>query len=263
MLKTNLREKYKNNRRSNDVAHISDLLKSNCMRRAYYRRKYTGDDNLDDSTLINFIRGESAQYVITQLIDVEETEFEISTSDGSLVGHIDVIFKNEKGKLVAVEMKDSNSMTRHSIESDTFKSYETQLLYYLALSGIELGVIIIKYNCAEMRWSKKDSDGSTFYKKPFNSKPPEIVAYEVVLSKNDPLREKLVDELLERKARFLLSLETNNVTILPRLWGSQRFIKCPNCPFSQRCFQLDDENKSAIEFGSKPSVLDQLEIASD
>lgn len=258
MLKDNLREKYKNRRRDNDVAHISDLIESNCMRKAYYRRKIPEQDNIDDATLIHFLRGESSQYAITQLANFEDTEFEIATEDGTLTGHIDAVYKNEKGKLVVVELKDSNSMTRYDLDNDTFKSYETQLLYYLALSGIELGVICIKYNCQSMRWAKKDSGGSTWYEKQPDSRPPEIIAYDVVLTKDDPLRAKLLDELLERKSRFLLSLETNDVTMLPRLWGAPRFIKCPKCPYNSKCYQEDDQTKDAVDFGSKVSVIDQL-----
>lgn len=234
------------------------MVEGNCIRKAYYRRVYPDEDAIDDVTLLHFLRGESSQYALTQLAEFDETEFEIETEDGTLTGHIDAVYQNDKGKLVAVEFKDSNSTTRYDICSYTFKSYETQLLYYMALSGIELGIICIKYNCNEMRWAKKDSDGSVWYEKLANSRPPEIVSYDVVLTKDDPLRHKLLEELQERKSRFLESLKANDVSMLPRLWGISRFIKCPSCPFYDRCYNIDTQRSDARDFASKVPVIDQI-----
>lgn len=234
------------------------MVEGNCIRKAYYRRVYPDEDVIDDVTLLHFLRGESSQYALTQLAEFDETEFEIETEDGTLTGHIDAVYKNDKGKLVAVEFKDSNSTTRHDICSYTFKSYETQLLYYMALSGIELGIICIKYNCNKMRWAKKDNDGSVWYEKLANSRPPEIVSYDVVLTKDDPLRNKLLEELLERKSRFLESLKANDVSMLPRLCGVSRFIKCPSCPFYDRCYNIDTHTSDARDFASKVQVIDQI-----
>lgn len=266
MLKTNLREKYnsKNRQRSETVAHISDLVSQNCIRKSFYKRKFPDmDAPIDDITLMNFLRGESAQYAISQLarFNVEQTEFSISNADGSLVGHVDAIYKNDKDDMIAVEIKDTNALGRHHddmLANDTMRAYIMQLLYYLVVSNHEHGTLCIKYNANEMKWYKKDSDNSNWYKKESNFRPPEIVAFDITLSNDDPLRKKLQNEVEERKILLLHALHSNDVTMLPRLSGTNRFMKCRYCSYYNICMNEDGEKESAIAFGSKVSVIDQF-----
>jgi CRISPR/Cas system-associated exonuclease Cas4 (RecB family) len=265
MLKSNLREKYdnKNRQRSETVAHISDLVTENCIRKSWYKRKFPDVDEPNDITLMHYLRGESAQYAISQLakFDVDQTEFSISNADGSLVGHMDAVYKNDKSDMIAVEIKDTNSLSRHHddmLANDTMRAYVTQLLYYLVVSGLEHGTLCIKYNSNEMKWSRKDADNSNWYKKGSNSRPPEIVAFDVVLSSDDPLRRKLQNEVNERKRLLLDSIHFNDVSMLSRLNGTTRFIKCRYCPYYSKCFNEDGQKESAIIFGSKVSAIDQF-----
>ena len=47
---------------------------------------------------------------------------------------------------IIVELKDTMSNNRLNVTDDKFKSYLRQLLYYLVITGIERGIISIKYN---------------------------------------------------------------------------------------------------------------------
>ena len=64
--------------------------------------------------------------------------------------------------------------------------------------------------------------------------------------------------MMEAKSIFLESLQKSDVSMLPRLTGTPRFIKCRTCQFYQKCFQEDTQSTDAVNFGSKVSVLDQL-----
>jgi hypothetical protein len=68
---------------------------------------------------------------------------------------------------IVVELKDTMNTQRLNVTDDKFKSYLRQLLYYLVITGIEKGIISIKYNIKELKWIKSDSHGDYFFR-PFN-----------------------------------------------------------------------------------------------
>jgi hypothetical protein len=64
--------------------------------------------------------------------------------------------QNTIAEKVIVELKDTVTGKRLDINDYTFRSYLRQLLYYLIMSGIENGIISIRYNIREMRLINKD-----------------------------------------------------------------------------------------------------------
>ena len=62
-----------------------------------------------------------------------------------------------KEQSVIVELKDTVNGRRLDITDQKFTSYLRQLLYYLVMTGIEKGIISIRYNTRELRWIKSDS----------------------------------------------------------------------------------------------------------
>lgn len=64
-------------------------------------------------------------------------------------------------------------------------------------------------------------------------------------------RQKIEAEMLEAKALFLESLQTDNVAKLPRLTGAPRFIKCRSCAYYQKCFNEFGQDQSAVDFADK------------
>jgi hypothetical protein len=157
---------------------------------------------------------------------------------------------------IIVELKDTMSNNRLNVTDDKFKSYLRQLLYYLIITGIEKGIISIKYNIKEFKWIKSDSQGDYFFR-PFNSKSPEIESWEIYLSANDITREILKNEMIRRKNIFLKALENEDVSILPRLSEKIRNRKCPYCKFYDVCMDnKNDETEEAKEMAAEIDILD-------
>jgi hypothetical protein len=77
--------------------------------------------------------------------------------------------QEQKDKAVIVELKDTDNGRRLDITDQKFTSYLRQLLYYLVMTGIEKGIISIRYNSRELRSTKSDSGGDYFFG-PYNGR---------------------------------------------------------------------------------------------
>jgi hypothetical protein len=98
-----------------------------------------------------------------------------------ILAHPDIM-SDEKG--VIVELKDTVNGRRLDFRDNTFRSYLRQLLYYMVMTGLEKGIISIRYNIKELRWIKSDSEGDYFFR-PFNAKDVGIESWEVFLPSED------------------------------------------------------------------------------
>jgi hypothetical protein len=248
VLKNNLMSKHEERRRLDNTVHVSDILPTACIRRQYYSRKFP--ESLSNESVHHFVRGESSEFVITQLADIGVSQAEIEM-DG-IVGHIDIM--NDK---IIVELKDTVSGTRLDFYNDsfsTFRSYVRQLLYYMIMTGIEKGILSIRYNIKELRWVKRDDEGDYFFR-PFDAKDVGIESFEVRLPSDDVIREILKNEMVRRKNLFLKALEESDVSILPRLIDDAKRIKCPYCPYYEKCGQ-DSESQEAQQMSKEIDLLD-------
>src|SRR5712691_3049603 len=160
-----------------------------------------------------------------------------------------------KGQSVIVELKDTVNGKRLDITDQKFRSYLRQLLYYLVMTGIEKGIISIRYNSRELRWTKSDSEGDYFFR-PYNGRDVGIESWQVILPKEDIAREILKNEMIRRKSLFLKALQENNVSTLPRLTEAIRNTKCPYCKFYQKCMNEDSEAEDAREMAKEIDLLD-------
>jgi hypothetical protein len=160
-----------------------------------------------------------------------------------------------KRQSVIVELKDTVNGKRLDITDQKFTSYLRQLLYYLVMTGIEKGIICIRYNSRELRWIKSDSEGDYFFR-PYDGKNVGIESWQVFLPKEDIAREILKNEMIRRKSLFLKALQESNVSILPRLAESTRNTKCPYCKFYQKCMNEDSETEDAREMAKEIDLLD-------
>jgi hypothetical protein len=158
-------------------------------------------------------------------------------------------------KDVIVELKDTVNGRRLDFYDSTFRSYLRQLLYYMVMTGIEKGIISIRYNIKELRWVKSDSEGDYFFR-PFNAKDVGIESWEVLLPSHDIARQILKNEMVRRKNLFLKALEEKDVSILPRLIDDAKRGKCPYCPFYDKCINQDSETNEAKEMAKEIDLLD-------
>ncbi|MGZ5489512.1 MAG: hypothetical protein ACXW2E_04225 [Nitrososphaeraceae archaeon] len=250
LLQNKLKERYEQRRRLDNKVHVSDIIPTSCIRKQYYSRKYPELDVISNETVQHFVRGEASELVITSLADLGVSQSELEM-DG-LTGRPDIMNRD-----IIVELKDTMNTQRLNVTDDKFKSYLRQLLYYLVITGIEKGIISIKYNIKELKWVKSDSHGDYFFR-PFNSQSPEIESWEIFLPGNDITREILKNEMIRRKNLFLKALENEDVTILPRLSEKIRDRKCPWCKFYKIC--MDSKNDGTEEANEMANEIDIFDI---
>jgi hypothetical protein len=269
LLQKNLNKRYEERRRLGDSSiHVSDILPTNCIRKQYYSRKFPEIDPISNESVHHFVRGEASEFVITNLVKMGVAQAELAM-DG-LIAHPDIMSENEigeeneglaeagvkaKGQSVIVELKDTVNGRRLDFYDSTFRSYLRQLLYYMVMTGIEIGIISIRYNIKELRWIKSDSEGDYFFR-PFNAKDVGIESWEVFLPSHDIARQILKNEMVRRKNLFLKALEENDVSILPRLIDDAKRSKCPHCPFYDKCINHDSETNEAKEMAKEIDLLD-------
>jgi hypothetical protein len=98
-------------------------------------------DPISNKSVHHFVRGESSEFVITQLAKMGVAQVDIEM-DG-IVAHPDIMTKNGD---VIVELKDTVSGKRLVFSDNIFRSYLRQLLYYLVMTGIEKDIISIRNN---------------------------------------------------------------------------------------------------------------------
>ena len=251
LLQKNLKSRYEDKRRVDNVVHVSDIIPTTCIRKQYYSRKFPELDPLSNESVHHFVRGESSEFVITELASLGVAQANIEM-DG-IVAHPDIMNEVED---VIVELKDTVNGKRLDITDGTFRAYLRQLLYYLVMTGIEKGIISIRYNIRELRWIKSDSEGNDYFFRPFNAKDVGIESWEIHLPATDVAREILKNEMVRRKNLFLKALEENDVSILPRLPEFARNKKCGWCPFYDKCMNKDNETDKAKEMAKEIDILD-------
>ena len=250
LLQKNLMSRHEEKRRRDNRVHVSDIIPTTCIRKQYYSRKFPDMDPLSNESIHHFVRGESSEFVITQLSDLGVAQADIEM-DG-ILAHPDIM-SDEKD--VIVELKDTVNGRRLDFYDSTFRSYLRQLLYYMVMTGIEKGIISIRYNIKELRWVKSDSEGDYFFR-PFNAKDVGIESWEVLLPSHDIARQILKNEMVRRKNLFLKALEKKDVSILPRLIDDAKRSKCPYCPFYDKCINQDSETNEAKEMAKEIDLLD-------
>jgi hypothetical protein len=241
-------EERQKDRIGNAPIHVSDILPSACIRKQYYSRVYPEKNPLGDESLHHFIRGEASEFAISMLADmgISQADFEF---DG-LVAHPDIMSQDQ-----IVELKDTVSGKRFDITDSTFKSYLRQLLYYLVITGIEKGIISIRYSARELRWTGNDVNGD-HYVRPKDAKNPGIESWSVFLPKDDLARDLFKNEMIRRKNLLIKAIESHNASILPRLIEPAKSIRCPSCPFHDMCYNIDEETVDAIEMTAERDLID-------
>ena len=250
LLLKNLMSKHEQKRRQDNTVHVSDIIPTTCIRKQYYSRKFADMDPLSDQSVHHFVRGESSEFVITQLAGLGVAQADIEME--GIVAHPDIMSLEE---CVIIELKDTVSGRRLDFYDNTFRAYLRQLLYYMVMTNIEKGIISIRYNVRELRWIRSDSEGDYFFR-PFNAKDVGIESWEAFLASDDIVRQLLKNEMVRRKNLFLKALNENNVSILPRLIDDAKRSKCPRCPFYDKCVNQDPESDEAKEIAKEIDLID-------
>lgn len=245
-----LRQRYeerKKDRIGNAPIHVSDILPSTCIRKQYYSRLLPEMDIMSEESLHHFIRGEASEFAISELANSGVSQANIEFE--GLVAHPDIM---NEGQIV--ELKDTLSGKRLDITDSKFISYLRQLLYYLVITGIENGVISIRYSNKEFGWVGSDEKGDR-YLRPKDGKSPGIESWSVYFPKDDLTRDIIRNEINRRKKLLVKALEYNNASILPRLVDPLKSKKCPYCPYFDICNNVDGETPEAIDMAHEKDLL--------
>jgi hypothetical protein len=92
----------------------------------------------------------------------------------------------------------------------------------------------------------------------FNAKSSGIESRAIFLSMDDAVREEIREEMTEKQSTFLEALKTDNVTILPRLIGFAKKLKCKRCPHVDGCWGLDGETVEAMKSAGELSIIERI-----
>ena len=249
ILLSNLLQKHNERAREGSVVHVSDILPTTCIRRQYYGRKFPDMAPLNHESVHHFVRGEASEFIITKLAGLGVSQAELNME--GIIAHPDIMDDN-----LVVELKDTVNGKRLDFSDATFRSYLRQLLYYLTITGIEKGIISIRYNIKELRWIRRDAEGNDYFIRPPNARDVGVESWQVILPKDDIARELLKNEMVRRKNLFLKALEENDASILPRLPEYMRSYKCQWCEFYNKCMNEDGETKAAKEMANEKDLLD-------
>lgn len=117
LLQKNLKSRYEDRKRIDITVHVSDIIPTACIRKQYYSRKFPDKESLSSETVHHFIRGESSEFVITQLANLGVAQANIGM-DG-IVAHLDIM--TGSGDAI-VELKDTVSGKRLDFYDHTFRS---------------------------------------------------------------------------------------------------------------------------------------------
>src|SRR5918997_391865 len=101
ILQRNLKTRCDESKRTDNTVHVSDILPTTCIRKQYYSRKFPDEDSISNEMVHHFIRGESSEFVITQLADIGVAQANIEM-DG-IVAHPDIMTGSRD---TIVELKD-------------------------------------------------------------------------------------------------------------------------------------------------------------
>jgi hypothetical protein len=93
LLQKNLMSKHEEKRRRGNTVHVSDIIPTTCIRKQYYSRKFPEMDALSNESVHHFVRGESSEFVITQLADLGVARADVEM-DGIFV-HPDIMSRKE------------------------------------------------------------------------------------------------------------------------------------------------------------------------
>lgn len=163
----------------------------------------------------------------------------------------------DPSSFICVELKSSASFTRFTPSDKTFERYLRQLLAYMIASSIENGLLVIRYENRPLIWTSRDRDKTDHFRRLATAPQVGIESWNIFLSMDDPLRADLQNEMLELRDRFAQALNTNDVSLLPRLILKDKYVMCPKCPFYSKCY-IDSESMETIRWNLERRQFDPL-----
>lgn len=228
-------------RRSDNKLHIADI--TYCARKTLIPQVFPSQDNLNIHTANNFMRGVGAESSIIPILNYlykdDSNEFQMDIQFDNVTGHPDFVNKTEG---IVFELKNTNAQDSLTIDSDNLKSYTRQVIYYMLLTGMTEGKVIVQYGLPfEMAYNQENKHHKITYRKHKNQMP--YFFYKIHIPEDHTLRTQ-IRSILNNIIRPIMekALLERDLTIIPILKEKkERHWKCMTCEYKRTCDMIPDK----------------------
>lgn len=228
-------------RRSDNKLHIADI--TYCVRKSLIPQVFPSQDVMNIHTTSNFMRGVGAESSIIPILHYmykdDDNEFQMDIQFDNVTGHPDFV---NKTKGIIFELKNTNAQESLSIDSDNLKSYTRQVVYYMLLTGMTEGKVIVQYGLPfEMLYNTENKHHKITYRKHKQKVP--FFFYKITIAPDHPLRTQirsiLNDTIRPVMERALLNRDLTIIPVLPE--KKDNHWHCTTCEYKKYCTMIPDK----------------------
>jgi hypothetical protein len=236
--------------------HVSSL--TYCLRKEVIKShlittgKNKPEDFMNIWTAMNFIRGLGSEAWFTKFIQ-DEIDAQVDMNhEMKVVAHPDAVTKDRKQ---IIEMKNSNTYVGLVLGDDNLKSYFRQTVYYMVMSGIEIGHVVVFYGLPmhlkyDNSWGGQTHYTSTNLQK--NSERP-FKIFTLNLARESTLRAKIKNGMSQAHAYINQQdfSDPNSIKNFPRIDNfysedKEKKWKCTYCDVYKICNKIEPEIEDPI-----------------
>lgn len=210
--------------------HIGD--KTYCARKSWIPYIFPSANLVNVYDMGNFMRGLGIEHAVVKVLNhmFKDGEFQMDILFDDITGHPDFVAATN-----VFEIKSTNSTTPLDLDSYKITSYVRQVVYYMLLTNMTEGKIVINYSLPfflEKATKKKPKNGIQLYSVKWHQESETIPWYviKVEISEDEPLRKK-IRWILSRKIKPVYDhvIKNRDLTVVPVLDGKIGFPQNPKC----------------------------------
>lgn len=228
-------------------AHVSSL--TYCLRKEALKshlvatKKRDPLEFIDIWTAMNFIRGLVSEYAVTKVLRNEIDPQKDLNFEDKVIAHPDGVTKDNTA---IIEMKNNNTYEALVLGDKSLYSYFRQTVYYMVMSDIEIGHVIVIYGLPMHVNKSHFFNSRTYYTvdslKKIKERPFKI--FTLNLAKHSHLRAKIKDGMRKQHAhinQFQDYKDENVIKHFPRLDTYPDDWKCKYCEVVKECKKIEPE----------------------
>lgn len=229
-------------RKNNGLHNIGDG--TFCARKSLIPYVFPSRAGLDIYEVGNFLRGLGTEHATVLVLDhmnkTKKTNFQLNLVFGDITGHPDYVVDGEH----VFEIKSTNVQSDLTIDSPNLKSYTRQVVYYMLLTGISDGKVIVSYGLPFTMDYDRDTKTYTVAHRQRENKSPYFM-YKLHITEDEPLRKTIRTILTDKiKPAFDRAVKERDLTIIPVLdEKKKRDWKCVYCKHKKICDMVPDKQE--------------------
>jgi hypothetical protein len=215
-----------------------------CARKSLIPYVFPSRAGLDIYEVGNFMRGLGVEHATVIVLDymnkLNKTNFQLNVVFDDITGHPDYVVDGEH----VFEIKSTNVQDDLTIHSSNLKSYTRQVVYYMLLTGISKGKVIVSYGLPfRMVYHKDIKKYEVFYREKENKSP--YFMYSLEITEDEPLRKTIRTILTDKiKPAFDKAVINRDLTIIPVLDERKKYDwKCMYCKHRKICDMIPDKQE--------------------